>query len=554
MVKCGYIFRYCKRYRHFTSFQKIILEMGLRDPTRARRELLQIQLQLDEIDQNHTKDLREGAHQIKETLDRTIDEDWFQGNGTTLRKLSDYIGKRLAANELDDELEWYTLVTNILYAEGIPGPVRDSQEPAHLQRDEPLASGALAEQHEFSPRYERYLQELRADLSPHDASLWDHADTIWRMREHIATTDPNVDIPIDKHNEVLSKRQGIFEKLFDTAATLSWMLITTGNEPLAQSAIYEFERNPFYAGAIHLAAAYRSVLGAPNSRYRKVVRPTIVNTITNKDFVKESKESKLDEAQPFAAVLPAIIRLGATIMHLELAGDAIAYLLKLGERMNSALTMSIDNANALLKELSRNIRNQTPISGKSFFPLTGHPAELALFAADEPFAESAEILSPLPHTLPLTLLSAMLAVRPGGLIKIFYKGDDDPSTAAKLAQALGSSSKMMRGGRQLIRVSDIRGGGDDRPKGKGPGSGPKSRSPRGKGGKRIPLRVGGFSNQGELWPITEAEFQPEVISMHGAESDSNYWMEANTAQDLDTATMMEMGAIFMTTMRASAFR
>ena len=483
----------------------IIPHMALHNPTRARQELLRTELHLEEITRERLRDLGERAKETREKIDQAVKDDWFEGDRDTLKQLSALIGDKLALNDHDDELEWFVVMANILFSEGLPRPSLQGLKATWRDEKESTAN-TLAELKDLALLYLNHIKKVLSSAYPVKVpSLKDLAETISRVRDIISYDEQ--DTPTDR--EALAQREREFEEIFDTAVTVSWMQFARGNEPEALSGIYSFEPNPLYANAVFLAAGWRHVLDVWHPIYRETVRPAILNAITSKDFVTAATDIQSGKDEPLALALPNISRFRSTTMHLEVAGGDAPYLLKLAQRMSVALTMPERSSITWSQSLSERewaVSMLASVIG-NYLPLRGHPGEVALFAADEPFAEEAELVSPLPYILPFMLLSAILAVRPGGVIQIAYKRGDDKSIAADIAKAMGCSCKSRWRNQQIIKVPDFREGSDDRPK--GPGSGPKPRPPKGKGSKKArKTSLGSFDRQMNLLPPSATKSLP----------------------------------------------
>ena len=138
----------------------IVSQMGLHDPVRARQELLRTELHLEEISGYRSRDLGERAKETKEKIDQAINGDWFEGNRDTLKELSDFIADKIALDEHDEELEWFVVMANILFSEGLPRP--SMQELKETWRDEKqsTASAVAADLKDFARIYLTHMKKL----------------------------------------------------------------------------------------------------------------------------------------------------------------------------------------------------------------------------------------------------------------------------------------------------------------------------------------------------------------------------------------------------------
>ncbi|MFH1830971.1 MAG: hypothetical protein ABH871_09395 [Pseudomonadota bacterium] len=126
-----------------------------------------------------------------------------------------------------------------------------------------------------------------------------------------------------------------------------------------------------------------------------------------------------------------------TPIHIELGGGGVPYGLRLAEEMPRARVISIDPmpkqlAPPLLRTVQRyvnhfqqdnyrkyHLMNKGEIEKPAnFVELAGYAEWMALALAKKPVADSLAIVSPNPNILPSMLLSACLAVKPGGKILV----------------------------------------------------------------------------------------------------------------------------------------
>ncbi len=208
------------------------------------------------------------------------------------------------------------------------------------------------------------------------------------------------------------------DRLFDDAAELVGLHLHTETPEHITPLLEGFALPKNYERAILLSGAYAFRVGAESDLYRTLFYPAIVRPIIS--YLPRPEPLAFEDAlvPPVEAIFPTLLataeREGREI-HLEFGGFMTPDGIRIANEQPELLVASIDpTASTIVKELI-----PATAQYENFIHLRGDAERIAPWAALNPFASSASIVAPSPATLDGLMLSALLAVRPGGTITIF---------------------------------------------------------------------------------------------------------------------------------------
>lgn len=210
---------------------------------------------------------------------------------------------------------------------------------------------------------------------------------------------------------------------FDDVSSFAFAFIEMGNPHEAVRLINRITRNSALAGAALLDASYRYRLRHTSSPLLEVIPP----------ILKRAQLVRVKPGRANGEGIPADFDLGDADflrefpgyidewrpIHLEFGGGWTPVGLKMASGLDDSWFISIDpNPKPVLDKFG--YKGEFP---RNFVPLVGRAEDVAPFAALGSFAEDVVMVSPPAANLNSMLLSALLAVKPGGAISIYLNAD-----------------------------------------------------------------------------------------------------------------------------------
>lgn len=211
-------------------------------------------------------------------------------------------------------------------------------------------------------------------------------------------------------------------------ATLAWLHLLVGKPEQAISSLSEFEQDPVVSGIALLMAGWRYRLRDRAVFFDDVVLPGIKKALLMERFVQDHVKKSQGDRAPWLEI-PLQKEISNIIDKARLEGKPI--LLDLGagdvpmglEYAAASLGMHVVSVEPDVKPIDWSaIDISYPPRNHSF--LMGRAEELAPFAAEGPFASGAVMVAPGEENVMAMLLSALLAVEPGGEVIVFQQMEE----------------------------------------------------------------------------------------------------------------------------------
>nr|HPQ80186.1 hypothetical protein [bacterium] len=211
-------------------------------------------------------------------------------------------------------------------------------------------------------------------------------------------------------------------------ATLAWLHLLVGRPEAAVRALSEFDADPVVAGAAFLMAGWRYRLRDNEGFFEDIVMPGIKKAFLMERFAAdEAGPSDLGRAPwleiPIVDELPKVIEAAAkknASVLLDLGAGDLPFGLEYAAQTSGIHAISIEPDVHPIDWSSIDVR--FPPLNHSF--LMGRAEELVPFAAESPIAQDAVIVAPGEQSVMSMMLSALLAVEPGGEIFVFQNMED----------------------------------------------------------------------------------------------------------------------------------
>lgn len=227
-------------------------------------------------------------------------------------------------------------------------------------------------------------------------------------------------------------------------ALISGLLVMADRPRTALLAVHEFQVHPLMRGSALLLAAWRDRLGRENPLYREAIEPTILLSAVGvwRDSVLPRSTLNLDDlSQPMVDAFEPLLQKASDEgrpLHLEFGGGSLPHGLKIARDNPSALVLSIEGEIKPIQWDLLGMRQAPP----NFHLLEGRSEWLAPYAS-APFAQSATMVAPSPLSLRPMLLSALLAVKPGGTIDFYQPVHEEASLALLYDARIGFEQTLL---------------------------------------------------------------------------------------------------------------
>ncbi len=239
-------------------------------------------------------------------------------------------------------------------------------------------------------------------------------------------------------------RQGGRVPGVEELALISGLLVMAGRPRMAICAMHEFLVHPLMRGSALLLAAWRDRLGRDHPFYRDAIEPEIL--VSAVGVWRESALSHFtfcDDrlSQPMIDALPPLLeraREEGRPVHLEFGGGTLPDGIRIARQDPSALVLSIEGEVRPIQWELMGMAEPTP----NFHLLEGRSEWLAPYAS-EPFAESAVMVAPSPLSIRPMLLSALLAVKPGGRIDFYQPVHEETPLALLYGARIGFEQTLL---------------------------------------------------------------------------------------------------------------
>jgi len=270
------------------------------------------------------------------------------------------------------------------------------------------------------------LREVSADDMQKVSEL---VKTIRACLEADAIEGPPRDIAVEAHivlSDILFSRerdeqeedQSTNEASFREMTSAAYELIREGYPEVAVEAAGDMTENAPLAGAALLDAAFRHRLRDSSSSFLADIAPVLKRTRITAVAAKGSGAMHEFGEHLMAKKFPKAISEGAPV-HLEFGGGLESYGLERADDRVADRWISIDPDVEAMR-IYLETADELP---KNFVPVTGRAEESAPFAANEPFAEDAVMVAPSRNGLDAMILSALLAVKPGGFVNVYMDAE-----------------------------------------------------------------------------------------------------------------------------------
>lgn len=203
-------------------------------------------------------------------------------------------------------------------------------------------------------------------------------------------------------------------------ALISGLLVMAGKPRMAVVALNEFQVHPLMRGSALLLSAWRDRLGREDPRYRDAIEPEILVSavgVWRSPAAMRYVANPDRLAQPMVQVLSPLLQMAreqGRPVHLEFGAGTLPQGIRIAQQDPESLVLSIEGE---VKPIQWKLLGTTE-APPNFHLLEGWSEWLAPHAT-EPFAESAVMVAPSPLSIRPMLLSALLAVKPGGRIDFF---------------------------------------------------------------------------------------------------------------------------------------
>jgi len=210
---------------------------------------------------------------------------------------------------------------------------------------------------------------------------------------------------------------------FEEVSSFAFAFIEMGDPQEAVSLIRKIAKDNALAGAALLDASYRYRLRHTSSPLLQVIPPVLKRaqliSVIPEEFKGGGVSENVDLGEAdFLKEFPKYLEGGRPI-HLEFGGGWTPISWELADDMFDDLYISIDPNP---EPVTKNFLYEGDLP-KNFVPLVGFAEDLAPFAALGSFAENVQMISPPAMGLNSMILSALLAVKPGGIVSVYLNAD-----------------------------------------------------------------------------------------------------------------------------------
>jgi hypothetical protein len=232
----------------------------------------------------------------------------------------------------------------------------------------------------------------------------------------------------DDESRIRGGKQVVVQPSFEDISKFALAFIEMGHPLEAITLVRRITRDSALAGAALIDASYRYRLRHSSSP----LLDRLSSILEGKQLIRVVPDSEGDPAQKsisakddlgdadFLEAFPALLEEGKPI-HLEFGGGWSPISWELADDFFDDLHISIDpNPEPVIKNFL--YEGEFP---KNFVPLVGRAEDVAPFAALGSFAEKVVMVSPPAASFNSMILSALLAVKPGGIVTVYLNAEQD---------------------------------------------------------------------------------------------------------------------------------